>query len=154
MFTVYSVYIIVPGGSHESHWNSYIHCFYFSLAVMGKLSGAVQGQMGKSFIMKKLCPLHLFFSRGSSDADRRQFHQEKGISTVSIFLWLLWVSSGVLGGSLGTNGGQFYQEKAMSTAFIFLWILGGLMELWIMNNNWNFSQTLFHKTGGKIIYIP
>ena len=63
---------------------------------------------------------------GSTGADGGQFHHEKVISTVFIFL------SGALGGSSeanrgkfhqgspGTNGGQFYQEKAMSTAFIFL----------------------------------
>ena len=46
---------------------SYVHCIYFSLTGMGKLggswwfSGAAQGQMGGSFIRKKLCPRHLFF---------------------------------------------------------------------------------------------
>ena len=44
----------------------------FSLTAIRMLLGAAQGQIGGSFIMKKLCPLHLFFSQGLSGAAQRQ----------------------------------------------------------------------------------
>ena len=51
---------------------------------------------------------------GSSGADNGQFHHEKVISTVFVFL------SGALGGSSEADRGQFHQEKVISTASIFL----------------------------------
>ena len=108
---------------------------YFLEAPMS-VSGVAQVQMVGSFIMKKYYPLYFFYSQRLSGVTQRQkggsSHQEKVTSTASIFLWLLWVRSWVLGGSGGQprgKWGQFYQEKAMSTASIFLWILEGLMEL-------------------------
>ena len=109
---------------------------------------SAQGQMGGSLIMKMLCPLHLFFSWGLSGAAQRQtggsFIRKNVISTASIFLWLPWGLSGVHGGSPGAYRGQFYWEKVISTAFILFRILGGLIDVWIRNNNWNICLTLSH----------
>ena len=89
------------------------------------VSGVAQGQMVGSFIMKKLYPLHLFFSQGLSEVAQRQiggsFIRKKLYPQHLFFfdcygyargfsgaLGGSWWFSGALGGSPGTNGGQFY----------------------------------------------
>ena len=66
---------------------------------------SVQGQMGGGFIMKMLCPLYLFFSRGLSGAAQRQtggsFIKKKSYSLHLYF----FDSMCKLGGSRGQSRG-------------------------------------------------
>ena len=88
--------ITVSSGADEGqfhHENVMSTAFIFSWGLSGVLggssggnSGGAQGQMRGSFIMKKIYPLHLFFSWGLSKADRGQLNHEKVISPASTFL--------------------------------------------------------------------
>ena len=63
-----------------------------------------QGQMGGSFIMKMLCPLHLFFSWGLSGQLRgRQGAVSPGKSYIHCIYFSL-TAMGKLGGSRGLSG--------------------------------------------------
>ena len=61
---------------------------------------------------------------GSSEADRGQFHQEKVISTASIFLLLLLVSLGALKAAQGQRGGSFIKKKLCPRHLFFFEYLG------------------------------
>ena len=96
----------------------------------------VSGADGGSFIMKKLYPLRLFFSGGLSGVAQKKIRGSfirKKLYPLHLFLFD-WGSQGLSGAAQGHIGGSFI-NKSYANGIYFSLNTGGLIDLWIRNNN-------------------